>query len=733
MIQLMLIVITVLCVIFAATVAHGSDNRRLIKTLFVFLCLCMGVWSLAIAFFLGSEDASTRLLAAQVFYLVAAIFPPVFFVFSLLFPKPSNVDIVSIAIVSVGATAMSLLWVFLPGHGIVIDSVRTDGQVVASIDHARYLVFAAGFVLFFFAGIVVTIAKAIAYTGRLRYQSVAYLLGVLLMSIPGFYANLWLPFWGEYSSVWVGPAAVVIFLAFMTYSVVRHGLFDVRLVAVRTLVYSLSVFVMAMAYFGLAYLASVTVFRDSATSGVGMSPLNVGIALVLALIFQPVKQFFDRVTSHIFYRDQYDANEFISRLGRMLTETTLLHDVLERSGDEIASMLKASGYMFLVYRESHDDVVVGSRLKNHLTIEERASLKELVDFVGEHVFVVGNAHRYHDQRVRHIRSLLAKRRVALVLPLVTSTETVGYLLLGEHKANGYMKRDFRVLETIADELVIAIQNARSVQEVRDLNENLERRVELATKELRASNKQLIEMDATKDEFVSMASHQLRTPLTSVKGYISMVLDGDVGEISPSQRQLLEEAFTSSERMVHLIGDFLNVSRLQTGKFVIDPHACDLAKVVSQEVDGMQQIAAAHGLKIVYKRPARFPTLYVDEGKIRQVIMNFMDNAVYYSPDTASITVSLAIEDGDAVLRVTDKGMGVPKDEQKKLFGKFFRAGNARTQRPDGTGIGLYLAKKVIDGHGGKPVFESTLGKGSTFGFRLPVKKLSKPPVVKDEE
>ena len=213
----------------------------------------------------------------------------------------------------------------------------------------------------------------------------------------------------------------------------------------------------------------------------------------------------------------------------------------------------------------------------------------------------------------------------------------------------------------------------------------------------------------------------------------MVLDGDVGEISPSQRQLLEEAFTSSERMVHLIGDFLNVSRLQTGKFVIDPHACDLSKVVAQEVDGMQQIANAHGLKIVYKRPSRFPTLYIDEGKIRQVIMNFMDNAVYYSPDTASITVSLAIEDGDAVLRVTDKGMGVPKDEQKKLFGKFFRAGNARTQRPDGTGIGLYLAKKVIDGHGGKPVFESTLGKGSTFGFRLPVKKLSKPPVVKDEE
>lgn len=733
MIQLLLILITILCVLFAMAVAHGSDNRRLIKAVFVFLCLCMGVWSAAIALFLASDDVATRAIAAYVFYIVAAIFPPAFFVFSLLFPRPSTTRIGVVVLASVAVTVASLAWIFLPGHSIVIDSVRDQGDTRATIDQGRYIVFAAGFVLFFLSGLIVTTTKAITYTGKPRRQTIIYLLAVLLMSIPGFYANLWLPYWGEYSYVWVGPAAVVIFLAFMTYNVVRHGLFDVRLVVVRTLVYSLSVFVMAMMYFGLAYGASVTVFRDSASAGIGMSPLNVGIAVLLALAFQPVKQFFDRITNRIFYRDQYDTNEFIARLGRILTNTTSLHEVLNRTGSEIATTLKASSYLFLVYRDEHDDTVVGSRFKNRLSAEERASLSELAELTDNEVLRVGETSRYHDQRIRRIRSMLAKRRIAIVLPLTTVSDTVGYLLLGEQQGGGYMKRDIQVLETIADELVIAIQNARSVQEVRDLNEHLEARINAATRELRASNKQLLEMDVTKDEFVSMASHQLRTPLTSVKGYISMVLDGDVGEITPSQRQLLEEAFTSSERMVHLIGDFLNVSRLQTGKFVIDPHACDLAKVVSQEVEGMQQIAAAHGLKIIYKRPSRFPTLYIDEGKIRQVIMNFMDNAVYYSPETASITVSLALEDGDAVLRVIDKGMGVPKDQQKKLFGKFFRADNARTQRPDGTGIGLYLAKKVIDGHGGKPVFESALGKGSTFGFRLPVKKLSKPPAIKEDE
>ncbi|MGB4762304.1 MAG: ATP-binding protein [Candidatus Saccharimonas sp.] len=623
----------------------------------------------------------------------------------------------------------TLLVVALDWTPLVFSDV-TSGKPPIPIPGVGAALYMLHYVVLCGAGLM-TIYRGLADSGRsqsVRNQYRWILIGllpiVLLAPVTGFVLLLMFHT-GDF--VILTPVYTLFFVCCVGYAMARHGLYDIRLAAVRTLVYAMSVFVMAMVYFGIAYAASATVFRESVTTGIGMSPLNIVIALLLAFIFQPVKQFFDRVTNKIFYRDRYETSEFIARLGRLLTDTNHLHEVLERAGDEISSTLKASGYMFLIYREQHADVVVGSHLRNHLSDEERASLRVLADLAGEDVFVVGAMPRHHDQQVRHIRSILAKRRVALALPLVTATETVGYLLLGEQLSSGYATRDVKVLRAIADELVIAIQNARSVQEVRDFNEHLEQRVDAATRELRSSNKRLLEMDTTKDEFVSMASHQLRTPLTSVKGYISMVLDGDVGQISASQRQLLEEAFTSSERMVHLIGDFLNVSRLQTGKFIIDPHASDLAKVTRQEVDGMQQIAQSHGLTIIYKQPARFPTLYIDEGKIRQVIMNFMDNAIYYSPETASITVSLVLEDGDAVLRVIDKGMGVPKEVQKKLFSKFFRAENARTQRPDGTGIGLYLAKKVIDGHGGRLVFESTLGKGSTFGFRLPVKKLSTPP------
>lgn len=263
----------------------------------------------------------------------------------------------------------------------------------------------------------------------------------------------------------------------------------------------------------------------------------------------------------------------------------------------------------------------------------------------------------------------------------------------------------------------------------DIDQDLQDKIDEATAKLVKANEALKSLDATKDEFVSMASHQLRTPLTSIKGYLSMVLEGDAGELNDDQRKLLTEAFTSSERMVRLIGDFLNVSRLQNGKFVIDRTQIDLSVVVQQEIANVQEIAKARGIGIAYHHPSRFPLLYLDEDKIRQVVMNLLDNAIFYSPDSKVITVRLYVSEGNAVLEVIDKGIGVPKKVQKKLFTKFFRASNAQQQRPDGTGIGLYLAKMVIDGHAGKIVFTSEEGKGSTFGFRLPIKKLAQLPAT----
>lgn len=247
-------------------------------------------------------------------------------------------------------------------------------------------------------------------------------------------------------------------------------------------------------------------------------------------------------------------------------------------------------------------------------------------------------------------------------------------------------------------------------------------------QLQKTNDKLKALDQAKDEFISMASHQLRTPLTSVKGYLSMVLEGDSGKVTPAQKKLLNQAFGSSQRMVYLIADLLNVSRLRTGKFIIEPIPTNLAEVVESELEQLHETAAARGLKLTYKKPKTFPTLMLDETKTRQVIMNFVDNAIYYTPSGGHIDVKITESKDTIEFTVTDDGLGVPKADQHHLFTKFYRAGNARQARPDGTGLGLFMAKKVIVAQGGSILFKSKEGKGSSFGFTFSKAKL-KPPTI----
>jgi signal transduction histidine kinase len=294
--------------------------------------------------------------------------------------------------------------------------------------------------------------------------------------------------------------------------------------------------------------------------------------------------------------------------------------------------------------------------------------------------------------------------------LSSHDKTLGLLMVGFAASDESPTTEIEFLGRISEACGVAFENKL-------LNAEIQR----VARELKRSNEKLKALDEAKDEFISMASHQLRTPLTSIKGYLSMVLEGDVGDVPPQQKDMLNTAYTSAQRMVYLIADLLNVSRLQTGKFVIEPTECYLPDVVSEELAQLKEAIAAKNITVLFKKPSKFPTMKLDETKIRQVIMNFTDNALYYTPSGGEVTVALAEKPRSVEFTVTDNGMGVPKAEQHKLFGKFFRAGNARKARPDGTGLGLFMAKKVIIASGGAILFKSKEGKGSTFGFTFPKK------------
>jgi signal transduction histidine kinase len=306
------------------------------------------------------------------------------------------------------------------------------------------------------------------------------------------------------------------------------------------------------------------------------------------------------------------------------------------------------------------------------------------------------------RRIRHripLKSLYAVK-------LLARHHLVGLLVVGFlNPAAEVSQTDTTLMDRLSESVGVALDNKLLFEE----NQHVLR-------QLRDSNAKLRALDEAKDDFISMASHQLRTPLTSVKGYISMIKEGDAGKITPMQDQMLGQAFFSSQRMVYLIADLLNVSRLRTGKFIIETSPVNLAQMISEEIEQLTEIAKDRSQTLIYEVPKPFPDLMLDDVKTRQVIMNFLDNALHYTPSGGKITVSLIETPTTVEMHVEDNGIGVPNSEKHHLFTKFYRAANARKARPDGTGLGLFMAKKVIVAQGGSIIFKTQENKGSTFGF-----------------
>jgi len=163
---------------------------------------------------------------------------------------------------------------------------------------------------------------------------------------------------------------------------------------------------------------------------------------------------------------------------------------------------------------------------------------------------------------------------------------------------------------------------------------------------------------------------------------------------------------------------LNLSRINTGKFVIEESPVYLPAIIETELQQLREMAQAKKIELKLTMPPTFPTLMLDDGKMHQAIMNLIDNALYYTPEGGKVDVQLVDTPGTIEFRVVDNGIGVPREAQKHLFGKMFRAENARRARPDGTGLGLFMVKKVVAEQQGAIIFETEENKGSTFGFRF---------------
>lgn len=258
--------------------------------------------------------------------------------------------------------------------------------------------------------------------------------------------------------------------------------------------------------------------------------------------------------------------------------------------------------------------------------------------------------------------------------------------------------------------------------VRSVTREVNRRKEFQelARKLSEANKKLKKLDAAKSEFISIASHQLRTPLSIVKGYLSMILEGDYGPIREPMIDPIHKVYISAERLINLVDNLLDISRIESGRIHYDFTTLQLADVALSVAHEFKIQADKKGLDLKYNPPAEtLPLVKADTMRIREIIINLVDNAMKYTK-SGGMEISLKKEKGKVILSVTDTGIGLDKEEKEIIFQKFSRGDGGNAMHVDGSGLGLFIAKKIIKDHDGDIWAESAgRGKGSKFCFSLP--------------
>lgn len=267
-------------------------------------------------------------------------------------------------------------------------------------------------------------------------------------------------------------------------------------------------------------------------------------------------------------------------------------------------------------------------------------------------------------------------------------------------------------------LIVGISLIRSSKKEIEQREKLEK----LTKQLKVANTRLKKLDEAKSEFISIASHQLRTPLTVIKGYLSMIREGDFGKLGEKIEGPIEKIYESSQRLISLVANLLNISRIESGKLKFNFVEMQLEDMIESVMEELKNKADEKGLRFTFKKNKKpLPKIKIDEEKIRQVVANLIDNSIKYT-ETGSIEIELKQENKDLYFCVKDTGAGIRKNDIGKLFQKFSR-GTGKTKTTDGTGLGLFVARQMVEAHKGAIWVESKgEGHGSKFCFTLPIGK-----------
>lgn len=583
---------------------------------------------------------------------------------------------------------------------------------------ALFLPYALGLVV---SGLWVMIRKFRHSHGVKRNQLKLLLAGTGLMFILIIVFNLLLPLLANISSgVDFSPLFPVIFVGFTAYAIITQHLFDIRVIIRRTIIFAGLLTIVFGIYSAIIVLVT-QLFQQNINTRESFFT-NLFAALVIGFTFEPLRRWISDRTDQWLFKKEYEQQTVLKELGQKLNNVVGLDEALESVMQTVAKVLHLKHAVTYVFQPGENNTTAIKRVKQvgystaaKLILEDRDFTVQYfsqtpticltsdlrTELEQEEALIEQNKVEATFIRQHAIKQAVLKKlesmEVAAAVPLQLNNQPIGLLLLSD-KLSGetFRTQDLALLELVGAQAISSIQKAK-----------------------------LFEGDQMKSEFVSIASHELLTPISAIEGYLSMILEENIGKVDPQARDYLNKVYTSAKRLSLLIKDLLSVSRIESGKMKIDAQQLDISKMINDTLDQLKFVAADKKLEMKFESTEKnLPPVWADPDRTMQVLVNLVSNAIKYTPKgNVTITAKSDKHLGIVTVTVADSGLGMDKDQMSHLFTKFYRVDTPQTTGIQGTGLGLYITKSIIEKMGGSITCKSVVGQGSTFSFTLPIFKV----------
>lgn len=757
----LLIILTIVNVILVIVILRKS-YRNPINLSYAFFVGGVSLWAATNAFFQITSSKFFAFWLANASYLSAVDMALSLFYLSLYFPK--KITYVStigkkINALLIVSTIIVTFAILIPNF-ILIDVIISDGsrKLVTGTGLLLYAVYILCLVVLSFKNFIHNYHSSF---GIPKAQLKFVILGLVGLVFFAVLFNLILPILGIYNLVAIGPNSAIFLICCFAYAIAKYRLLNIKFVITRSIIYLFLISIISSSFILASSIAAVF-FQNL---GVNLFIVWVAFAFVVVLGFDPLKNLFASVTDKIFYKEKIDYGVVLKNLSNYINEELELNSLVLHIQDALATQIKVrkSELLLSVFGEQiflplDEYMSFTPRKRNKKTAKQDNQIYYDSSFIKylrkeQEIIVTDEFERYiYDlddenlqKKFNKVLHELQALQAAAAVPVIREGKMVAIFLIG-NKVSGepFSNEDVNLLEVLSSQLAAALERSKLYKEVQDFNLKLQGEVDKATKnlvkandQLKEANVHLKELDTAKSEFMSIASHQLRTPLAGIVGYLSMILDGDYGKVDKEKKKIIYEVFAASQRLVRLVNTFLNVTRIEAGRFTLSYAEANFVDLVRAEVTELLPTAEKKNIKLEFIEPKESNISVAVDEKIKDAVLNLIDNAIKYTPE-GKVIVGLDRKDKDKVhFYVKDSGVGIPQSDVDGLFQKFVRGSGIARVQPNGSGLGLYIVKKIVEGHNGRVWAESAgPDKGSTFNIEIPVKQAkanyrSKPETIFD--